>query len=147
MHYADRDLPMGTLMHMGPGNFPAALGAILAFFGLFIAARGLWRAPPKILGRSPNSLRQAPELGAPSPWELRPVGCIVGAMAAFGFLMPRLGLLPALMGMFALAVLASRELRWREALVLTAVLSAFAVVVFVLLLKLPFQLWRGFYLA
>ena len=134
MHYADRDLPMGTLMHMGPGNFPAALGAILAFFGLFIGARGLWRAPP---GTSVESIS----------WELRPVGCIVGAMAAFGFLMPRLGLLPALIAMFTLAVLASRELRWREALALTAVLSAFAVVVFVLLLKLPFQLWRGFYLA
>lgn len=134
MHYADRDLPMGTLMRMGPGNFPAALGAILAFFGLFIAARGLWRAPP---GTSDGAVA----------WELRPVGCIVAAMAAFGFVMPRLGLLPALVVMFGITVLAGRELRWREALALTVVLSAFAVIVFIVLLKLPFQLWRGFYLA
>ena len=134
MHYADRDLPMGTLMRMGPGNFPAALGAILAFFGLFIAARGLWRTPP---GTSAGSVS----------WELRPVGCIVAAMVAFGFAMPRFGLLPALLVMFAITTFASRELRWREALTLTVVLSAFAVIVFILLLKLPFQLWRGFYLA
>ena len=134
MHYADRDLPMGTLTRMGPGNFPAALGAILAFFGLFIAARGLWRTPP---GTSASSMT----------WELRPVGAIVAAMVAFGFVMPRLGLLPALLVMFTITALASRELRWREALALTLALSAFALVVFVLLLKLPFQLWRGFYLA
>jgi hypothetical protein len=30
MHIADRDDPMGSLQHMGPGNFPAALGLILA---------------------------------------------------------------------------------------------------------------------
>ena len=29
IHIADRDLPMGTMMRMGPGNFPALLGGIL----------------------------------------------------------------------------------------------------------------------
>ena len=71
MAIADRDYPMGTIVHMGPGNFPAALGAILAFLGLYLAARGLWNAPP---GRRM----------APVAWDWRPVGCIVGSMLAFG---------------------------------------------------------------
>jgi hypothetical protein len=132
MGIADRDYPMGTIAHMGPGNFPAALGAILAFLGLYLAARGLWNAPPGTRA-------------APVTWDWRPVGCIVGSMLAFGFLLPRLGLVPALVVMFVLAALGGRELRWREVLALTAVMTAFAVGVFVYLLKLPFALFPGFY--
>ena len=134
IHVADRDYPMGSLMRMGPGNFPVMLGALLAFFGLFIAARGLWHAPP---GTAVERLR----------WDWRPAGCIVGSMLAFGFLAPRAGLVPALAAMFFLAALGGREFRWREVAALTVVMTALAVVVFVYLLKLPFQLVRGVYWA
>ena len=138
LHIADRDLPMGTLMRMGPGNFPAWLGAILSFFGLFIAARGLWRLrPEEIRGRSPDSLQ----------WTIRPVACIVGAMVAFGFVMPRYGLVPALLAMFLVNAFAARDIRWGETVAVTLVLTAFAVIVFVGLLKLPFQLFPGVYLV
>ncbi|MGH8723994.1 MAG: tripartite tricarboxylate transporter TctB family protein, partial [Burkholderiales bacterium] len=73
------------------------------------------------------------------------VSCIVAAMLAFGFLMPRLGLVPALVAMFLVAALGGREFRWREVLVLTVLMTAFAVVVFVYVLKLPFQLFPGMY--
>lgn len=131
MVIADRDFPMGTLAHMGPGNFPAALGVVLALFGVFLAARGL--------GWSKTE--------APVHWDLRPVGCIVGAMVAFGFVLPRFGLIAALVAMFLIAALAGRDLRWREVVVLTVVMTALAVGVFVVLLKLPFQLVPGFYLV
>ena len=125
MLIADRDFPMGRLAHLGPGNFPAALGVVLALFGVFLAARGLgWSRTEQ-----------------PVHWDLRPVGCIVGAMVAFGFVLPRLGLIAALVAMFLVAAFAGRDLRWREVLVLTAV------GVFVVLLKLPFQLVPGFYLV
>ena len=132
IYIADRDYPIGTLAYMGPGNYPAALGVVLALFGVFLAARGLgW----------------AKKTEEPVHWDLRPVGCIVGAMLAFGFVLPRLGLIAALVAMFLIAACAGRDLRWREMLVLTVVMTAFAVGVFVVLLKLPFQLVPGFYLV
>lgn len=132
MVIADRDFPMGTLAHMGPGNFPAALGVVLALFGVFLAARGLgW----------------AKKADAPVHWDWRPVGCIVGAMVAFGFVLPRFGLIAALVAMFLIAAFAGRDLRWREVFVLTVVMTALAVGVFVVLLRLPFQLVPGFYLV
>ena len=137
LHLADRDLPMGTLMRMGPGNFPAALGAILAFFGLYLAARGLWHEVP---GTPPRP-------GARVTWSWRPVACIAASMVAFAWLMPRLGMVAALVAMFFIAALGGREFRFREVLVLTVVMTAFAVGVFVVLLKLPFPLWPGRYLA
>jgi len=131
MVIADRDFPMGTLARMGPGNFPAALGVVLALFGVFLAARGLGWSKAE----------------APVHWDLRPVGCIVGAMLAFGFVLPRFGLIAALVAMFLIAAFAGRDLRWREVFVLTVVMTALAVGVFVVLLKLPFQLVPGFYLV
>ena len=132
MHIADRDYPMGTLVRMGPGDFPAALGLILALFGVYLAARGLgWPRKDE----------------APVAWDWRPVGCIVASMFLFGFLLPRLGLMSALAAMFVVAALGGRELRWREVLALTAVMTAFAVGVFVYLLKLPFQLAPGIWLV
>jgi predicted cobalt transporter CbtA len=68
-------------------------------------------------------------------------------MLAFGFLLPRLGLVPALVAMFFIAALGGREFRWREVLVLSIVMTALAVGVFVYLLKLPFALLPGIYLV
>jgi len=128
-----RDLPAGTtLMHMAPGDFPTGLGAILALFGVYLMARGIgW--PEKT--------------PAPVGWGWRPVTCIVASMLLFGLLLPRLGLVAALVAMFFAAALGGREFRWGEVLVLTVVMTAFAVGVFVVLLKLPFQLFPGIYLA
>jgi hypothetical protein len=132
MVIADNDYPMGSLTRMGPGNFPAGLGVVLGLFGIYLMARGAgW-------GRKDAT---------PVTWEWRPVSCIVGSMLAFGFLVPRAGLVPALVVMFLIAALGGREFRWREVLVLTAVMTALAVLVFVYLLKLPFQLIPGFYLV
>jgi hypothetical protein len=121
---------IGTLMRMGPGWFPAALGVILALFGVFLVARGIGWTSKQVVS-----------------WGWRPITCIVASMVAFGFLMPRAGLVPALLAMFFVAALGGREFRWRETLVLTIVMTAFAVGVFVYLLKLPFQLVPGFYLV
>ena len=127
-----RQFEVGTLMRMGPGWFPAALGVTLMLFGVFLMARGIgW--PEKSPG--------------PVEWGWRAPTCIVASMLAFGFLVPRLGLVPELAAMFVLAALGGREFRWREVLVLTIVMTAFAVGVFVYLLKLPFQLVPGFYLV
>jgi hypothetical protein len=123
-----REYPFGTAMRMGSGYFPTVLGGILVLFGLFLAARGV---------RSRES--------APILWGWRPLACIVVAMLLFGFLLPRLGLVPALVAMFFTAAAGGREFRFLEVLVLTAVMTAFAVAVFVWVLKLPFQVFPGIY--
>ena len=123
-----RDYPFGTAMRMGSGYFPTVLGGILALFGLFLVIRGI-RAGER----------------AAMAWGWKPLACIVASMLLFGFLMPRLGLVPALFAMFFAAALGGREFRFGEVLALTALMTAFAVGVFVYALKLPFQLFPGIY--
>ena len=76
-------------------------------------------------------------------WGWRPLAFVTLAMLLFGFVITRLGLIPALVAMFFACAAAGREFRFREVLVLTVVMSAFAVGVFVYALKLPFQLVAG----
>ncbi len=123
-----RDYPFGTAMRMGSGYFPTVLGGILVLFGVFLMARG---------ARSGERGRVM--------WGWKPLACIAASMVLFGFLMPRLGLVPALAALFFTAALGGREFRLGEVLALTAVMTAFAVGVFVYVLKLPFQLFPGVY--
>jgi hypothetical protein len=55
--------------------------------------------------------------------------------------MPRVGLIPALAAMFFASALAGREFRFKEVLILTVLMSAFAVGVFVYGLKLYYPLF------
>ena len=123
-----RDYPFGTAMRMGSGYFPTVLGGILVLFGAFLMARG---------ARSGER--------AAVTWGWWPLACVAASMVLFGFLIPRLGLVPALVALFFTAALGGREFRFGEVLALTAVMTAFAVALFVYVLKLPFQLFPGVY--
>ena len=125
-----RDYPFGTAMRMGSGYFPTVLGAILVLFGVFLMARG---------ARSGEQTQIT--------WGWKPLACIVLSMVLFAFLMPRVGLVPALMALFFVSAFGGREFRVKEVLALTVVMTAFAVIVFVYVLKLPFQLFPGVYWA
>ena len=122
-----RDYEMGTAMRMGPAYFPTVLGWVLYAFGAFLLLRGIARGG-----------------GAAVTWGWRPLAFVTLALLAFGFVITRFGLIPALVAMFLVCAAAGREYRLGEVLVLTAVLSGFAVGVFVYALKLPFQLVAGF---
>ena len=119
---------MGTAGRMGPGYFPTVLGGILALFGLFLVVRAV---------RSKETATLA--------WGWWPLACTTASMVVFGFLLPRFGLVPALVAMFFTAAAGGREFRFGEVLALTALMTVFAVGVFVYLLKLPFQLFPGIY--
>jgi len=123
-----RDYPFGAAARMGAGYFPTVLGGILVLFGAFLMARG---------ARSGERERLT--------WGWRPLACIAASLVLFGLLMPRFGLVPALVALFFTAAAGGREFRFREVLALTAVMTAFAVGVFVYVLKLPYQLFPGVY--
>ena len=122
-----RNYPFGTTMRMGSGYFPTVLGGILVFFGAILMARGV------------RAERAQITLG------LKPLACIALSMVLFGFLFPRMGLVPALVALFFTSAFGGPEFRFKEVLVLTIVMTAFAVAVFVYVLKLPFQLFPGVY--
>ena len=123
-----RDYHFGTAMRMGSGYFPTVLAGILASFGLFLTIRAVKSKETAVLA-----------------WGWWPLACITASMLAFGFLLPRLGLVPALAALFFTAAAGGREFRAGEVLALTGVMTAFAVAVFVYLLKLPLQLFPGIY--
>ena len=72
--YASSNYQVGTVAHMGPGFFPAALGWILAAVGAVIVLIA-FRAPIHAL--------------KPPPFELRPFLSVVFAVAVFGLLVER----------------------------------------------------------
>jgi len=120
------DYPMGSTMRMGPGYFPTALGVILCLFGVYLMVRGI---------RTGGKMERG--------WAWRPLAFITLAIVLFGFLLDRAGMIPALVAMFFAAAAAGREFRFREVLLLTVVMGAFAAAVFLYGLKLPYQLLPG----
>ena len=126
--YMALDYPFGSALRMGPGYFPRVLAGILMAFGVFVLIRGILNFE-KVKGR----------------WGWKPLAFIIVALVAFGWIMDRLGLIPALVVMFVVSALGGHEFRWKEVAILTVVMSAFAVGVFVYGLGLPYPLWPGSY--
>ncbi len=122
-----RDYPMGNAMRMGPAWFPTVLGGILILLGAWVTVRGI-RSGEKVKGE----------------WGWKPLLLIALAIVLFGFLMARLGLVPALVAVFLVSAAGGREFRLKEVLVLTALMSAFAVVVLLYVLKIPYPLIAGY---
>ena len=122
-----RDYTMGNAMRMGPAYFPTVLGGILILLGAWVTARGI-RSGEKVKGE----------------WGWKPLLMIALAILLFGFLMSRLGLLPALVAVFLVSAAGGREFRLKEVLVLTALMSAFTVVVLLYVLKMPYPLIAGY---
>ena len=122
-----RDYPMGSAMRMGPGYFPTVLGGILFALGVYVMVRGI------VSGAKVNA-----------EWSWQPLAMITLSIVLFGFLIERLGMIPALVVMFFVIAAAGREFRFGEVLLLTIAMSVFAVGVFVYGLKLPYPLFAGF---
>ena len=123
-----RGYPMGSAMRMGPGYFPTVLGGILFLIGVCVMLRGIFSGE-KVKGE----------------WGWKPLALIALSIVLFGFLMDKLGMIPALVAMFFAAALAGREFRFKEVLLLTVLMSVFAAGVFVYGLKLPYQLFTGWF--
>ena len=125
-----RNYPQGSSARMGPGYFPAALGSILAIFGMVSVARSLLRSGEAV---------------ATFAW--RPLLLVLGSVVLFGLLLDRAGVLIALPCLIVVSALASRNSRINVTSVSALVgLVAFCIVVFVKGLGVPMPLigsWFG----
>jgi hypothetical protein len=122
-----RQYPIGTLSRMGPGFFPVALGAILAFTGLAIIATA----------RFTTTKVEA----TPLPPEWRGWFCIGLSIVAFVVLGKYGGLVPATFAIVFISALADRENTLLSATVLALATVAVSIVVFWWALQMNFALF------
>lgn len=140
-------LRLGTLLDMGPGYFPTALGVILVLVGIAIAAGGGKPSRPSVLPDFPGepddveaAAHAAAHEGIAKP-ELRGWSCILGAFVAFIFLFKYAGAVPAVTGLAALSALAERKNTWLSVAGLVLFANFLLVVVFWWILNMPMRLF------
>ena len=118
------NLPMGTAESMGPRYAPVILAGVLAVFGLLLLLEAFVGARARLQGG-----------------RVIPVLVIPASFAIFGFTVESLGLfLSVLLTAFAGGLAGGRTPVVRLA-IFSVVLSTACVVVFVLFLKLPYDIW------
>jgi len=124
---------LGTLMHMGPGFLPTALGVILICLGIAIAGTGL--TVPE--GEDEDILPEHPEWFA---W-----ACILAGPLCFILFGSFFGLIPAIFSCVFVSSLGDRTATLRGSIILAAVVTAFGVGLFSYILQVPMPLltWRG----
>nr|WP_275983326.1 tripartite tricarboxylate transporter TctB family protein [Propionivibrio soli] len=124
-----RDYAFGSAGRMGPGYFPSVLSCLLIGFGILALARGMRKDGTAFGGFA---------------W--RKAAIVLAATAAFGFLLPRAGLIIALLVLIFGSATASTHFRfeWRATLLALA-LVAFCVLVFVTGLGLPMRLFGSWF--
>jgi hypothetical protein len=119
------DYRIGSLRHMGPGFFPAVLGAIMVICGVLIAVHG---ASP----REGASVRRKEE------W--RGWLCILSGLVSFIVVGHYVGLLPATFSIVFLTALGDRKNSLKAATVLSVSMCLVATIVFWWVLQLQFPL-------
>ncbi len=115
------NLRIGHAFSMGPGYFPVLLGTILIGLGLAIAVMAIGR-PAEAFGAI--------------PW--RGVGLILLGIVFFAVTVRGLGLAISLGGATIMAGLSSGRMSILSAILVSAVLTAFCILVFVTALGLPY---------
>lgn len=120
----------GTSARPGPAYFPFGLGVMLAVLGGVV----LFKA-----------MTIETEGGDPiGPWAWKPLLVILGAVALFGLLLPRLGMVATLPLLVVISAYAGDEFHLGEALVNAAILTAFCWLIFIKGLSLTIPLWPTF---
>jgi hypothetical protein len=119
-----RDYGMGSASRMGPGYFPTVLSALLVIFGVISLVRS-FIVPGPAIGKL----------------ALKAGALVIAATVLFGFLLPRAGLIVALLVLVLLSASASERFRfeWKAAAGLV-LLVAFCALVFVKGLGVPMPL-------
>lgn len=121
------DYPMGTASRMGPGYFPTWLGAIMLLLGTIVAVMALKTEGPKV-----------------TPFAWKPMIMLSVGFLAFGWGVDHIGFIPALFLLSVITAAAGQTFKVVEVLIMTVVLIAGAVGIFIYGIELPFPLfwWR-----
>jgi hypothetical protein len=118
---------LGTAARMGPGYFPRILGILLIVLGMIITFRGVrWDGEPL------------------QKWRWRPTLVVLLSVVVYGLLIGWLGMAISTVLLIVAASAASHEFRWKESIVAGLLLSAMAVVVFVVGLSVQLPIWPAF---
>jgi Tripartite tricarboxylate transporter TctB family len=126
----------GTLMHMGPGFLPTALGILLVLLGIAIAAASLAPGPDEH-GGDQSLLPEHPQWWA---WF-----CILMSPVAFIFFGRYFGMAPGTFACVFIAALGDKTASWKGTVILASVVTVFGVSLFSYFLQVPMPIltWRG----
>ena len=165
---------MGTAVRMGPAYFPTVLGGLLAFLGAIVliesfamegtelklpfgildavvalAIFGVALTLAKVTRLSADWMILAATalVSALTVWlrpAAKPLVLISAACVVYGYLMKPLGLVLATAALVFIGAYGGHEFKWKEVLILYAVLIVFSILVFVKGLTLPFPICPAF---
>jgi putative Ca2+/H+ antiporter (TMEM165/GDT1 family) len=126
----------GTLMHMGPGFLPTALGVILVCVGIAIGAAAL--SP----GEDPHGEDQRILPEHPQWWGWF---CILMSPVLFIFFGEMFGMIPGTFSCVFIAALGDKTATWRSTFILSTIVTIFGVGLFSYFLQVPMPIltWRG----
>ncbi len=120
---------LGTPARMGPGFFPAMLGALMALLGLLVA----WRSLARTADRT-----ELERVG----W--RELFLVLVAVGVFAATLSYLGMVVAVTLLIAISATGSHEFSWKETAISIVVLLVMSDLVFVRGLELQFPVWPKF---
>ena len=121
------DYPMGTASRMGPGYFPTWLGGIMLLLGGIVALMASKTEGAKV-----------------TPFAWKPMIMLSLGFLTFGWGVDHIGFIPALFLLSVITAAAGQTFKIVEVLIMTVVLIAGAVGIFIYGIELPFPLfwWR-----
>lgn len=125
---ASNDLPGMRGFAFGPGTAPRLFAFTLAVLALGVVVTSLLTAGPHVSG-----------------YKLRGVIFIIGSILVFAATIRPLGLVIASFACMICCAAAAEDIKWRETVVIAALVTAFCAVLFPYGLNLPFQLWPRFW--
>jgi putative tricarboxylic transport membrane protein len=122
--YASRDLAGMDGFQFGPGTAPRIAAGLLGLAGIAVAITGVLTDGPKI-----------------DSYALRGPALVFIAILGFAVMVRPLGLVITTYLTFMISIFGSREMRLIESLIAAAAMTLFCIVLFFVLLELPFELW------
>src|SRR3954468_7134533 len=125
---ASNDLPGMRGFAFAPGTAPRLFAFTLAILSLGVVVGGLLTPGPDISG-----------------YKIRGVVFIIGSILAFAATIRPLGLVIASFSCMVICAAAAEDIKWRETIIIAALVTAFCAVLFPYGLNLPFQLWPRFW--
>jgi putative tricarboxylic transport membrane protein len=125
--YATYDLGGMRGSRFGPGTAPRLFASVLGFLGLVVVLTSLFQSGPTF-----------------PRYRVRGPLFVTASILLFATLVELLGLVLTSFIAFMFAAAGSSETRWIETTASAVALTAFCVILFVYLLKLPFLLWPRF---